>query len=436
MVENPRLIYALKAKPKEIYDMKIHTNRASKENLASYQPPKWKWPPADYDPLPAISRYLSEGGSLTPKGRDGVIARCEDQLCERFDQPRAILLSSGTMALYTAFFAIGLEPGDELICPTVTFHATATPALHFGAKVVLVDVDTETGCIDPSAAAAAVTARTKGIVTNAQWGHPVDQDAIRVLCDRHHLAWIEDISHAHGASWNGKQVGTWGDLVCASLGAEKMLTGGIGGVLMGKRDDLMDRAVLLSHYLFRSKLDVRTPGFEDLGRTGYGLKLGIHPIAAVVVLDQLENHFDRWVEQRRNSLMRLREGLSGLPGLTPPVIRPEVTSMGAWYGFKPWVDCDQLGIKRGDLVAALKAEGIEIDEPGSPPLHELPLFAPNRFPIGPWPKAALNPEIFPVATRYNTGTLSLPTFTGAMDESHLSKTLRAFFKVWENLATL
>lgn len=404
----------------------------SDKTISSSQP-KWCWPPADYDPMPAISRYMAEGGSLTPKGRDGVIARCEDALCARFDQPRAILLSSGTMALYTAFFAIGLEPGDELICPTVTFHATSTPALHFGAKVVLVDVDSETGCIDPAAANAAISPRTKAIVTNAQWGHPVDQDAIRALCDRHHLAWIEDISHAHGASWNGKQVGTWGDLACASLGAEKMLTGGMGGVLMGRRDDLMDRAVLLSHYLFRSKQDVRTPGFEELGRTGYGLKLGIHPIAAVVILDQLENHFDLWVAQRRDSLMRLREGLSGFYGLVPPVIRPEVTSMGAWYGFKPWVDCRQLGVKRYEIVDALKAEGIEVDEPGSPSLHELALFNSDRFPVGPWSKAALEPEAFQAAERYNQGTLSLPTLTGSVDALRLDASIHAFSKVWTNL---
>lgn len=415
--------------------MNSHPNHVCPDGTASNQPTKWKWPPTDYDPQPVISRYLAAGGSLTPKGRDGIIAECEDALCEQFDQPRAILLSSGTAALHTAFFAIGLEPGDELICPTVTFHATATPALHLGAKVVLVDVDPETGCIDPLAAAAAVTSRTRAIVTNAQWGHPVDQDAIRKLCDRHHLAWVEDISHAHGASWRGQQVGTWGDLACASLGAEKMLTGGMGGVLMGRRDDLMDRAVLFSHYLFRSKKDIRTPGFEDLGRTGYGLKLGVHPIAAVVILDQLKNHFDSWVGQRRDSLTRLRDGLSGLPGLVPPVIRPEVTSMGAWYGFKPWIDCEGLDIRRCDLVKALQAEGIEVDEPGSPSLHELPIFDPTRFPVGPWPKAPLDPGQYPAATRYNAGTLSIPTLTGHLDESRLQNTILAFQKMWNEIYT-
>ena len=409
----------------------IHATSAQDEKHVAV--PKWKWPPPDYDPLPAIHRYLAHGGSLTPKGRDGVIAECEDALCLRFDQPRAVLMSSGTMALYAAFFAIGLEPGDEIICPTITFHATATPALHLGAKVVLVDVNPDTGCIDPTAAAAAITPRTKAVVTNAQWGHPVDQDAMQQLCEKHALAWIEDISHAHGASWRGKHVGTWGHLACASLGAEKMLSGGMGGVLMGKRDDLIDRAILCSHYLFRSKTDIRTPGYEGLGRTGYGLKFGIHPLAAVVVLDQLEHYFDAWVEQRTDSLMRLAQGLSGLDGLVPPVIHPEVTSMGGWYGFKPWVDFEKLGIRRKDLVAALQSEGMEVDEPGSPPLHQLPLFDPNQFLVGPWPKAHLDPSQFPAADRHTAGILSLPTFTGPDDEKQLSTTIQGFGRVWDRL---
>ena len=399
-------------------------------------PPSWRWPPQSYNPKHAIDRYLDEGGSLTPKGRDGVIAECEDALCARFNQPRAILCSSGTMALYAAFFAVGLEPGDELICPTITFHATATPALHLGVKVVLVDVDMETGCIDPSALAAAITPRTRAVVTNAQWGHPVDQETIRAVCDRHGLAWIEDISHAHGAAWKGQQVGTWGDLACASLGAEKILSGGMGGVLFGRKDDLVDRAVLLTHYLFRSRHDVRTPGFEPLSRTGYGLKLGIHPLAAVVVLDQMRHHFDNWINQRRDSLMRLRDLLSSLPGLVPPPIRDGVTSMGGWYGFKPFVDCQAIGIQRSILVQALRAEGIEVEEPGSPPLHTLPLFDPQRFAVGPWPKAYLDPGAFSAADRYSSGTLSVPTFTGPDDELRLKNTVAAFHKIWSNLDAL
>lgn len=399
-------------------------------------PEPWRWPPKSYSPEGAIQRYFKNETSLTPKGRQGVIAECEDALCHRFDQPRAVLCCSGTMALYAAFFAAGIGLGDEVICPTITFHATATPALHLGATVILVDVDAETGCLDPEALSAAITPRTRALVSNAQWGHPVDQERIQSICKSHGIAWIEDISHAHGSSWKGRQVGTWGDLACMSLGAEKILTGGMAGVLFGSRDDLVDRAVLVTHYLHRSKHDIRTPGFEALARTGYGLKLGAHPLAAAVVRDQVQNHFDDWVAQRADSLHRLRVGLEGLPGLRPPVIRTEVTSMGGWYGFKPWVDFAALGITRELLVAALRANGVEVDVPGSPPLHRLPLFADPSCRVGKWPKAEVHPRAFPAAESYTAGTLSLPTYTGPADEAQLQATIQGFHNVWDDLRRL
>lgn len=404
------------------------SNTPPNESGALHSCEPWSWPPQDYSPVDALQRFLSHGGSLTPQGRDGVVRDCEDVLCARFDQTRAVLCCSGTMALYAAFFAVGLGPGDELICPAITFHATASPALRLGAGVVLADVDPLTACIDPAFLEAAVTPRTKALVTNAQWGHPVDQERVRAICDRYGLAWIEDISHAHGASWRGRQVGTWGDLACMSLGAEKMLTGGMGGVLFGKSDELVDRAVLLTHYLHRSKHDVRTPGFEPLARTGYGLKLGIHPLAAVVILDQLQNHFDSWVEERRTSLTRLSTALAELPCLRPPVICPEVTSMGGWYGYKPWVDFQKIGITRESLVRRFHQRGDEVDVPGSPPLSELPLFSDSRWNAS---ASANQKGNFPSASQYAKGILSLPTFTGDRDAVRMEKMLESFRVLWK-----
>lgn len=391
-------------------------------------PGPWQWPPVDYDPAKPVQEFFQAGGKLTPKGREGIIGLCEDALCRRFNQPRAVLCCSGTMAIYAAFFAAGVGGGDEVVCPAITFHATATPALRLGAGVVLVDVDEETACVDPDAFEAAITSRTKALVTNAQWGHPVDQERISLICKKHGLVWIEDISHAHGAEWNGRQVGTWGDLACMSLGAEKMLSAGMAGALLGKNDDLVDRAVLVTHYLHRSRTDVRMPGYEGLGRTGFGLKLGAHPLAAAILLDQMENHFDRWVAERHASLSRLRDALSGLAGVRPPVIRKEVTSMGAWYGFKPWVDFSRLGISREDLVEKFHHRGVEVDIPGSPPLSDLPIFS---DPI--WNPGAdrCSSNRFPKAIRYSEGTLSLPTFTGPRDESRLRETIAAFDEIWE-----
>lgn len=399
---------------------------------APISPPtqKWRWPPGDYSAQHAIEAFLSSGESFTPRGREGIIRRCEDALCRRFDQPRCVLCCSGTMALYAAFFAVGVEAGDEVICPDITFHATVSPALRLGAGVVLIDVDPETACADPSAVEAAITSKTKALVTNAQWGHPVEQERILAICRKHGIAWIEDISHAHGAEWNSRQVGTWGDLACMSLGAEKILTAGMAGALFGRRDDLVDRAVLVTHYLHRSAKDVQTPGFEPLARTGFGLKLGAHPLAAAVILDQLENHFDRWVAERADSLSRLSRLLGDLPHVRPPVVRPEVTSMGGWYGYKPSVDFARLGIGREALVAQFHALGQEVDVPGSPPLHTLPLFANPRWN----PAAQTNREThFPHAAAYAAGSLSVPTFTGPRDELQLQATAQAFEKIWESL---
>jgi perosamine synthetase len=394
---------------------------------------RWCWPPETYSPQTVINSYLNSRGSLTPKGRVGIIKSCEDAICERFSQKRSVLLNSGTSAIYAAFFAIDTRPGDEVICPTVTFHATATPALHWGAKVVLVDVQPDTACICTKALERAITPRTKAVITNAQWGHPVEQDRIRAICDKFGIYWIEDISHAHGATWNGRQVGSWGDLACMSLGAEKILTAGMAGVLMGRDDCLIDRAVLFTHYLFRSKHDIRVNGHEELARTGFGQKLGIHPLAAVIIEDQLLHHFDRWVAQRSETLMLLRDQLSKLEGLTVPTIRQSVTSMGGWYGFKPAIDFAKLKINRIELVRRLNEEGVEVDVSGSPPLHQLPLFCNPNFRIAGWEKSTVDVDSFPNADRYSESVLSLPTWTVPEHKSIVQDVVRGFEKVWLRL---
>ena len=266
---------------------------------------------------------------------------------------------------------------------------------------------------------------------------PVEQDQILEICRQNGIFWIEDISHAHGASWNGRQVGTWGDLACMSLGTEKILTGGVGGAVLGRNDDLVDRAVLFSHCIYRSRDDVRNTRYRALSRTGFGLKLDIHPLSAVLIYDQLQNYFDTWVTQRHDSLYSLIEGLSGLPGLRPPAIADGVTSMGGWYGFKPWLDTQQIGVSREIIVKALQAEGISVKVPGSVPLHKLPILDKDRFPDGPWDNEISSPTSRLVnADKYWAGTLSLPTFTGPSDERQLQDTITAFHKVWDGLYAL
>lgn len=383
-----------------------------------------------------VAEYVRSGQPLSIKGRDGILAECEDELKRRFQRKHAILCASGTVALYSAYFAAGICPGDEVICPTITYHATATPALHLGGQVVLVDVEPDTGNISVEALEAAITPRTKAVATNAMWGHPVEQEAIRRICDQHGLAWIEDVSHAHLAAYKGRPVGSYGNIACASLQGSKLVSGGEGGVFLTDDDECHDRAVLLGHNLTRSEKTVINPKYRPIGRTGFGLKFRCHVLAAVLIHDQLVNHVDRWVAERNDSLIRLSAELNKLACLRPPVIRSTTTSMGAWYGYKPWVDSDSLGVPREKLVQALQAEGLEVDIPGSPALHSLPLFSDDRFRIGGFPKYDNSHARFPGAEQYLAGILSLPTLTGPPDEGLLQAFVAGFNKVWDNLDQL
>ncbi len=143
-----------------------------------------------------------------------------------------------------------------------------------------------------------------------------------------------------------------------------------------------------------------------------------------------------WIVQRRDSLQRLSNGLSVLSGMRPPVIRDYVTSMGAWYGYKPWVDWAMLGVSRERVVEALRAENLDVDIPGSPPLHSMALFEPDRFQISGFEKFDNRDRTFPNAESYAAGILSLPTFTGPRDEVGLSSMIEGFHKVWANLDRL
>jgi len=268
------------------------------------------------------------------------------------------------------------------------------------------------------------------------WGHPVQQRAMRELCDKTGIAWMEDFSHAHFAEFEGRPVGSWGDVACASLQGNKFVSGGEGGLLVTDSDEIHDRAVLLGHNLKRSMTCVVNPEYNAIGRSGFGLKLRCHPLAAALIHDQLIHHVDHWITQRSDSLSRLSDELSALPGIRPPVIRDYVTSMGAWYGYKPWVDWSTLGVSRERVVQALQAENLDVDIPGSPPLHGMALLDPDRFQINGFEKFDNRDRVFPNAESYAAGTLSLPTFTGPRDDFGLKSMIEGFHKVWANMDTL
>lgn len=398
--------------------------------------PHFRWPPHIPGLAEEIARYVESGEPLSIVGRSGVFRTLEEKMCALHGRRYGIVTSSGTMALYSAYFGLDLQPGDEVISTVYSFHATSTPLLHLGIRVVFCDVEPDTGNIDAAEIEALITPRTRAIVTNHMWGHPVDIDNVLGVCRKHGIAWVEDCSHAHFSEYKGRYVGSFGDVAVFSLQGNKLLTGGEGGILLTDSTEVYERATLLGHSLKRSEECVNDPRWQDIRRTGFGLKLRMHPLAAVMVLYLLENTCFDWIASRAETLKRFSTGLEATGRVQPMARRDTVTSMGAHYGFKPRIDFGALGVTREKLIAALQAEGVDADVPGSEPFHHLPLFDSKRFLIANFPKADNTNRRFPGADTYYNSILSLPTFTSRTEWPMVDLYVEAFHKVLSELEKL
>src|SRR5207249_3027548 len=135
-----------------------------------------------------------------------------------------LVMNSGTAALHSAYFAAGVGPGSEVIVPSYTFFASAAPILQCGGTPVFCDVDERTLTADPDDVERRITPRTRAICVVHMWGNPARMDRFSEIARRHRVALIEDCSHAHGASYRGRPVGSWGDIGCFSLQGEKAVT--------------------------------------------------------------------------------------------------------------------------------------------------------------------------------------------------------------------
>ena len=153
-----------------------------------------------------------------------------------------ISVSSGTAALHCAYAAIGLEPGDEVITPPITFIATQATAALLGAKVVFADIQKDTANIDPNAVAAAITPRTRAIVAVDYAGHPADLDELRKLADKHKIYLIEDASHSIASTYKERPVGSIADITTFSFFPTKNITTGEGGAVSSNIPEIIERA--------------------------------------------------------------------------------------------------------------------------------------------------------------------------------------------------
>lgn len=358
---------------------------------------------------------MVRNGEVSYNAKEGSVRRLEDAMCDQVGARHALAVNSGTSALHSAFFGLGIGPGDEVIAPTYTFHATLMPVYVCNATPVLVDADPKTGNIDPGAIERRITPRTKAIVVMHLNGHPVDMASVMEVADRHSLPVIEDCSQAHGARCEGRPVGSFGKVAAFSLQSRKQVTAGAGGILTTDDDLVFQRAVMLGHSLGRAEEEVTLPNMRPFATTGFGLNLRMHPIAAALAANSLERLSDLLTVRQRNC-DHIDALLAELPGVEPPIRQKHMTRI-APYSYQPLYVAEELGDLPIEIfVRAVRAEGVSLGRPNTPPLHQAALFQDPAWTTGTYGPDPGNGQQyhnrdFPGSDRYFATALRMSVFS-------------------------
>lgn len=292
--------------------------------------------------------------------------------------PFALLVANGTVSIQLALEALDIGRGDEVIVPAITWQATAAAVLDVNAVPILVDVEEDTWCIDPEAAKAAVTSRTRAIIPVHLYGNMADMDALQTLSKSKGIAIIEDAAHKHGGEWNGHKAGTIGAVGSFSLQLSKVLTAGEGGILTTSNQNLWERLDALRNCGRRPNLKVDDAGGGNYGLEGDLIQSGnfrITEFQAAVLLAQ----FARLEEQnqlRRQNAEYLDSLLETVPGISTMRSDPRETAR-VYFNYAFRYDPDKFGLTTDLFRKALAAElGVPV-EPCYQPLTDCTLYRPH-----------------------------------------------------------
>jgi len=297
--------------------------------------------------------------------------------------------TSATGGLEVALQACAIGPGDEVIVPAMTFAASANVVLRVGARPVFVDVDLATRNIDPELVEAAITPRTRAIMPVHFAGLAVDMDRIYAIARRRGLRVIEDAAHAIGTCWQGKRIGSFGDMVCFSFHPNKNMTTIEGGALSLPSDAELEAIELQRfHGLKRDpdgNADVLLPGG----------KYNLSDVSARIGISQLQQ-LDGFIERRHALVARYFAQWSTDP---PCLLPPRGDDGHSWHIFAPLLPLDRVDLSRPQFIKAMHERAIAVGV-HYPALH---LFTAYRA-------LGYREGDFPNAERIGRETVTLPLF--------------------------
>lgn len=323
-----------------------------------------------------------------------------------------VVVTSGTAALHTAYAAAGIRAGDEVVTSPLTFVATAATAVTLGATVTFADVEEDTANLDPAAAAAAVTSRTRVVAAVDYAGHPAEYEQLRKVADGAGAILLEDAAHSIGARYREKPVGSLADLTTFSFFPTKHLTTAEGGAVATPDPDLAQRA-----RGFRNHGLVRDPGRQRYPDEGgwhqevhaFGLNYRLPDVLCALGRSQLAR-LDQFLARRRALVARYQELLADVPGLRLPESRAGVEPAPHLFPVRI------LDGRRREVYDRMRADGIGV-QVNYVPAYWHPAFEDLGYRRG----------MCPVAEAFYAEQLSLPLYAdlGLAEQDLVVDRLRA-----------
>lgn len=409
-----------------------------------------RWPVIDLDDREAVLAVLDRGVLSGPRAPE--VRGLEQEFARYIDTADALATNSGTAALHIALAAVGVGPGDEVVTSAYSFVATALAVLHQQAVPVFVDIETVTGGIHPARLEAAITPRTRALLPVHIHGTPCEIDAVVEIGRRKGIPVIEDACQAHGATFRGQRVGTFGAAAAFSLQSSKSLACGEGGVMVTSDPALLARANRVR--MFGEDLSAAddTPWSPerplDAARAYDSATVGwmyrTNEMSAALARSQLRR-LDAWNARAQANARRLCAALRELPGVTPMEAPPDRSS--TVHKLRVRLDGRAVGVDapptrlRDAMLHALRAEGLEVVLWQTVPVPGQRLFR-ERVGYGggaPWDRARpLDYDLsqYPETTRLLDGSLVLFSQScpiAAQTEETVDAYAEAFTRVWSNL---
>ncbi|MGY8752387.1 MAG: DegT/DnrJ/EryC1/StrS family aminotransferase [Phycisphaerales bacterium] len=383
-----------------------------------------RWPIITTEDEQAVLEVLRSGNLSLNQ----VVGELEEAYKTLTGRKFALTHNNGTSAILAGLHAIGIQTLDEVIVPSATWWSSVMPILHCGGVPVFAELEPDCLGLDPKDVERKITDKTKAIVVVHLFGMPSKMDELVAVAKKHNLKILEDASHAHGATYKGKPIGSFGDVSIFSMQGNKLCPSGEGGILLCDDQEMLEAATRLGHYERLLNLESDNKYFAA---TGFGFKFRMAPMAAALAHSQLAKLKER-NDVRNANCQHLSKKLEAL-GFDTFLPTHDVNRV--YFEFLVRYNEDKTGLPINDLAKALQAEGALVSAPRYPLLHQQPVFTHNV-----WSKIArlpatkenpihiYDPADLPNTTLGNGSLLKLPSFPSA-DEALLEQYAFAFEKV-------